>query len=257
MNDTAITQTATYLSNRAVIRLSPVDEAENIRDFLQGLVTQDMHAIGEKMCLWSALLSAQGKALFDFLLWAGGDDILIDCEKASAEALIRRLSIYRLRRKITIALDDNLSVHWSKTDPGNDAVVDPRLASLGYRWLDSCPQEVGNADADWLAHRLQQGIAEGQLDFGQEKTLWLECNAEELNGVSYTKGCFIGQENTARMHYRSKVNRRVAIVPIGLADEKRVRHIYDDAQLAVVHAPVADMADWPLPDWQKSAIQAD
>lgn len=227
-----------------------------MRDFLQGLLTQDMRAVIDGALLWSALLSAQGKLLFEFLLWDDGDDILLDCEAEAAPALVRRLSLYRLRRKIAIAIDNRLTVHWSPEKPDIAAQPDPRLPALGYRWLSRASDDDNDGDANhaWLAHRLQHGIAEGQAEFGEEKILWLECNAEELNGVSYTKGCFIGQENTARMHYRSKVNRRVAIVPVGLAEEKRVRYTHEDYGLAVVHAPIADMADWPLAQWQKSAI---
>jgi folate-binding protein YgfZ len=256
MTDTAITPHPTYLSNRAIIRLSPKDEAEKVRDFLQGLLTQDMNRVVDGACLWSALLSAQGKLLFEFLLWDGGEDILIDCEAKAAPALIRRLSLYRLRRKIGIALDDGLAVHWSTQKPAIAAQPDPRLSALGYRWLDASADAAPIANNIWLEHRLKHGIAEGQAEFGEEKILWLECNAEELNGVSYTKGCFIGQENTARMHYRSKVNRRVAIVPIGLAEEKRVRHVHEDFAVAIVHAPIANMVDWPLAQWQKAAISA-
>lgn len=254
MTNTAITSHPTYLSNRAIIRLSPKDAAENVRDFLQGLLTQDMKAVVDGALLWSALLSAQGKLLFEFLLWDDGDDILIDCEAQAAPALVRRLSLYRLRRKISIAVDDSLSIHWSTQRAETAAQPDPRLPVLGYRWLGTSSDDMPVADHIWLEHRLKHGIAEGQAEFGEEKILWLECNAEELNGVSYTKGCFIGQENTARMHYRSKVNRRVAIVPVGLAEEKRVRHVHEDFALAVVHAPIANMADWPLAQWQKSAI---
>ena len=101
--------TATCLANRAVIRLSPQDEAEDVRAFLQGLVTNDV--AGALPC-WAALLSPQGKVLFDFLIWADGADLLIDCEVDQADALVRRLSLYRLRRKIGIAPDPELGVHW-------------------------------------------------------------------------------------------------------------------------------------------------
>ncbi|MDB5685731.1 MAG: hypothetical protein JWR77_320, partial [Rhizorhabdus sp.] len=93
----------TTLIDRAVIRLS----GEGVRDFLQGLVTND---VAGELPVWAALLTAQGKALFDFLVWADGDDLLIDCEAAQADALARRLSLYRLRKPITIARDPALAV---------------------------------------------------------------------------------------------------------------------------------------------------
>src|SRR5262245_9107854 len=97
---------ATTLADRAVIRLS----GEDVRGFLQGLVTNDVTG---PLPVWAALLTPQGKALFDFILWADGEDVLIDCEAGQAEALVRRLTMYRLRRPITIARDDALAVHWA------------------------------------------------------------------------------------------------------------------------------------------------
>src|SRR3546814_2751501 len=90
----------TTLIDRAVIRLS----GEDVRPFLQGLVTQDVLTLKQGEARWAGVLAAQGKALFDFLLWGDGEDILIDCEEAQTEALIRRLSLYRLRRKIEIEI---------------------------------------------------------------------------------------------------------------------------------------------------------
>ena len=212
--------TETRLNDRAIIRLSAADEADDIRQFLQGLVTQDTTAVVQGAPQWSALLTAQGKVLFDFFLWADGDDILIDCEKEQVEGLVRRLKLYRLRRKIEIALDDSVGVHWALA--AENKPVDPRLAALGHRWLNGAGDSKG-AEADYRKHRLSLGVAEGTAELGSDKTLWLECNAAELNGVSFTKGCYVGQENTARMNYRQKVNRRIVVVPIGQADEKRQR----------------------------------
>jgi tRNA-modifying protein YgfZ len=217
----------TTLSDRAVIRLA----GEDVRGFLQGLVTNDVLGV---LPVWAGLLTPQGKALFDFIIWAGGDDVLIDCEGSQADALIKRLAIYRLRRPITIARDAGLAVNWSATPPADgakhhpvDAVPspigighDPRLAALGWRWI--APAYGDDASADWHAHRLALGVAEGAQELGQDKTLWLEANAAELNGVSFTKGCYIGQENTARMNYRSKVNRRLFVTPDGSVERRPV-----------------------------------
>ncbi|MEL6875295.1 MAG: folate-binding protein, partial [Pseudomonadota bacterium] len=101
--------TETRLIERAVIRLSSDDPEEDVREFLQGLVTQDIAAVQPGKPQWSALLSAQGKLLFDFILWAEAEDILIDCEATVRDSLIKRLKIYRLRRKIAIEAEDNIS----------------------------------------------------------------------------------------------------------------------------------------------------
>jgi folate-binding protein YgfZ len=238
---------ATTLRDRALIRIT----GEDVRGFLQGLVTQNMDKVAPDAPQWAGLLTAQGKALFDFLLWADGDDILVDCEAEAAADLIKRLSIYRLRRPIEIARDETLAVHWSSDATNRPA--DPRLAALGHRWLAPADDE-GDACAVWRAHRLSLGVTEGIAELGSDKTLWLECNAGELNGVDFKKGCYVGQENTARMHYRNKVNRRLVVVPLDQADEKRQRIVYPDLKLSVEHRRVEDMQDFDLPDWLAAAI---
>ena len=223
------------LASRAVVRLSPSDPQEDVRKFLQGLVTQDV-VLGA-MPAYGALLTPQGKVMFDFIIWADGDDLLLDCVADQADALVRRLSIYRLRRAITILREPALAVHWSASTV-EGASPDPRLATLGYRWL-AAPDDAPVDDA-WLAHRLSLGVPEG-TDLAD--TLWLECNAAELNGVSFTKGCYVGQENTARMNWRQKVNRRLIVVPIAQSREDRRRAAYE--AYAVDHLRVEDISAPP------------
>ncbi len=237
---------ATLLPDRALIRIS----GEDVRGFVQGLVTQDMNAVQPDAPLWAGLLSPQGKALFDFILWADGADVLIDCQGAQRDALIRRLSIYRLRRPITI-LAAGGGVHWS-SDAGR-GVPDPRLAALGWRWLGD---EGGSPATGWREHRLRLGVTEGVEELGHDKTLWLECNAAELNGVSFTKGCYVGQENTARMNWRAKVNRRLVVAPLGESGD-RTRASYPDLGLMVEHRRVEALGDALTPDWLAAALDMD
>jgi folate-binding protein YgfZ len=230
--------TATQLTSRAVIRLSALSEGEDVSGFLQGLVTNDV--AGPLPC-WAALLSPQGKVLFDFIVWADGTDLLLDCEATGAEALIKRLLLYRLRRKIGIALDPSLAVHWQA---GDGPAPDPRLPALGQRWVGEGSDE--SAELQWLAHRLSHGVCEG---VELTDLLWLECNAAELNGVSFTKGCYVGQENTARMNWRAKVSRRLVVVPLSESDPARQRAVYPELGLAVDHRRVEDIkAEW-IPEW--------
>ncbi|MCF2515193.1 folate-binding protein [Sphingomonas sp. G124] len=231
---------ATTLTDRAVLRLSGAD----VRDFLQGLVTQD---VAGALPMWAGLLTPQGKCLFDFLVWADGDDLLIDCENDAADDLIKRLSLYRLRRPISIARDDSLAVHWSRDVSAG--VADPRLAELGQRWLAPANDPV----TDWPEHRLRLGVCEGRAELGD--LLWLECNATELNGVSFSKGCFVGQENTARMNWRQKVNRRLVVVEGDGGDRTRVG--YPELGLAVVHARAdAIPPNAIIPAWLEVALGA-
>ena len=233
---------ATTLVDRALLRLS----GEDVRGFLQGLVTNDTALLGADRPLWAGLLTPQGKALFDFILWADGEDVLIDCEAAQADALRKRLLLYRLRRPITMERDEAWAVHWSR---GEGTIRDPRLPELGFRWL-APPDEPASG---WLAHRLSLGVAEGAAELGQDKTLWLECNAAELNGVSFTKGCYVGQENTARMNYRSKVNRRVVVVPADAPGERTRAH-YPELGLAVEHRRIDDLGAASRPAWLEAAL---
>jgi folate-binding protein YgfZ len=226
---------ATTLTNRAVIRLS----GEGVRDFLQGLVTSDVEG---PLPVWAGLLTAQGKCLFDFLIWPDGNDLLLDCEAEAAEDLIKRLAVYRLRRAITIIRDDSLAVHWSP-----EGADDPRLSELGRRWLGA-PSEPASG---WLEHRLRLGVTEGRAELGD--LLWLECNAAELKGVSFSKGCFVGQENTARMNWRSKINRRLVVVETA-EPGPRARIHYPELGLAVEHRRLDDLSGAIVPDWLRPAL---
>ena len=229
---------ATTLTERATVRLS----GEYVRGFLQGLVTSD---VAGDLPVWAGLLTPQGKCLFDFLVWSNGDDLLLDCEAEAADDLMKRLSVYRLRRAIRIDLDRSLAVHWSlDADPG---VADPRLPELGRRWLGP-PTEPA---VGWLEHRLRLGVTEGRGELGD--VLWLECNAAELNGVSFTKGCFVGQENTARMNWRQKVNRRLVVVQTS-EPRPRSRAHYLVLGLAVEHRRVDDLGGAIIPDWLQLSL---
>ena len=231
---------ATTLTDRAVVRLS----GEDVRGFVQGLVTTDVMG---PLPVWTGLLTPQGKCLFDFFVWDGGDDLLLDCEADAADDLIKRLTIYRLRRPIRIERDPSLAVHWSLEGEGTP---DPRLAELGGRWLGAGDDAVSG----WLEHRLRLGVCEGRAELGD--ILWLECNAAELNGVSFTKGCFVGQENTARMNWRQKVNRRLVVVETDTPGP-RARVPYPELGLAVEHRRIDDLEGAIVSDWlETSLVQA-
>ena len=233
---------ATLLADRALVRLTPED-GEDAVGFLQGLVTND---VSGALPVYAGLLTPQGKALFDFLVWPGeSGSLLLDCEADAAEDLVRRLSLYRLRRKIAIAIDPALAVHWSES-PGQGGAPDPRLPRLGYRWIAPATDEAGADDA-WRAHRLALGVAEGRAELGD--ILWLETNAAAFNGVSFGKGCYVGQENTARMNWRQKINRRLVVVPLDRSDEKRRKIAYPDLGLAVDHLRTEDLDPSLLPGW--------
>ena len=235
---------AERLFSRAIVRLSPQAEGEDVADFLQGLVTQDVKGA---LPAWAGLLTPQGKTLFEFIVWpAGHGQLLIDCEVDAADDLVRRLSMYRLRRRIGIERDDTLGVYW-QPELGDGGAPDPRLHDLGQRWIAKVSPEDESADDAWRKHRLELGVPEGRAEMAD--ILWLEANAAELNGVSFSKGCYVGQENTARMNWRQKVNRRLLVVPLDRSDEQRRKMAYPELGLAIDHLRVSEIEVELLPAW--------
>lgn len=203
------------LSDRAVLEITGPDAVS----FLQGLVTNDVTKVSPAASAWAALLSPQGKYLFDFLVFARpeGDGFLLDAEADRADMLAKRLSMYRLRAKVEIAPRPDLNVYaaWGDGPHPEAAIADPRLPALGHRWIAEGGLATTASAEEYEAHRLALGVPNGSRDIGIDKMLWLETNAAELNGVDFRKGCYVGQENTARMYHRSKVRKR--LMPVRLS----------------------------------------
>jgi len=233
------------LFSRALLRLAPDGEGgDDPAAFLQGLVTNDVTGT---LPVWTALLSAQGKALFDFIVWPGSDgSLLLDCEADAADELAKRLTLYRLRKRIAITREERLGVYW-QPELGDGGAPDPRLPDLGQRWIAVVDPADVAVDEAWRRHRLALGVTEGRAELAD--VLWLEANAVELNGVSFTKGCYVGQENTARMNWRQKVNRRLVVVPLDCSNEKRRRAAYPELGLAVDHLRVEAIDEELRPAW--------
>lgn len=221
-----------HLEDRAVIAIS----GPQARDFLQGLVTNDVvGGLAPGTGLYAALLSPQGKILFDFLVTEGEGAVLIDVARDSQEALLKKLRLYRLRAKVEIEARDQLGVYLNlQGHPANrptsyaDRAItfrDPRLAALGTRSIGAkaeMPIEL-KSSSGYHAARLALGVPEGG-DFGLEKIFALDAGLAELNGVSFTKGCYIGQELTSRMKHRATSRKRILQIvadtplpPIGTA----------------------------------------
>src|SRR5439155_9535939 len=215
---------------------------EDRRAFLQGLVSNDIEKVSAARAIYAALLTAQGKYLHDFFVVALGETLLLDAEAARLADLQRRLGLYRLRAKVTLAPAagdlavfaafgrDALSALDLPKQPGaaapfagGIAFVDPRLAALGARIV--APSErgtaglraLGFAEAPFASYdrlRLEHGIADGSRDLIVEKAILLESGFDELNGVDWEKGCYIGQELTARTKYRGLIKKRLMAVRV-------------------------------------------
>jgi folate-binding protein YgfZ len=208
---------AAFLDDRAVIGLSGAEA----RPFLQGLVTNDVAGgLAPGSGLYTALLSPQGKILFDFFVTEGDGALLLDVARDSSEALLKKLKLYRLRAQVEIEPRPQLGVYLNlKGHPDNRpapyaeraiSFADPRLAALGIRSIGARAEMPANLPGprEYHEERIRLGIPEGS-DFGSEKIFALDAGLEELNGVSFTKGCYIGQELTSRMKHRATARKRI------------------------------------------------
>ena len=208
------------LDDRAVLAIS----GPQARDFLQGLVTNDIvNGLAPGTGLYTALLSPQGKILFDFLVTEGDGALLLDVSREARDALLKKLKMYRLRTKVEIEARDQLNVYVHlKGHPDNRLVAyadravsfaDPRLAALGPRSIGARAEMPANLAGSraYHQHRLTLGVPEAQ-DFGFEKVFALDAGLAELNGVSFTKGCYVGQELTSRMKHRATSRKRILTV---------------------------------------------
>ncbi len=206
------------LPSRGILAVSGPDRFS----YLQGLITQDIELLHNQAAIHAAFLTPQGKYLHDFMIVADGDRFLIDVDKTRIQDLLKRLIMYRLRSKVEIAdLSGSYVVGaiWAGESPalpeGTIIYEDPRLAELGRRLILPAGQAPNfGAEALYDRHRLILGVPNGQHDFELEKSLALEGNLDALNGASFTKGCYVGQEMTTRTKHRGKVRRRLMPVTV-------------------------------------------
>ena len=225
------------LEDRGVLAVSGADR----RAFLQGLVSNDIDKLSPDRAVYAALLTAQGKYLHDFMMIEHGNAIWLETERARLGDLKRRLSLYRLRARISIDERPELAIAAVFGDAapaalalpteagrgrpldGGAAFVDPRLPELGVRLITGrehllrlvTDHNLANTDfADYDRHRLALGVPDGSRDLVVEKSILLESGFDELNGVDWQKGCYIGQELTARTKYRGLVKKRLFPVKI-------------------------------------------
>jgi len=203
------------LPERGVVEIGGEDRVS----FLQGLVSNDVAEAAPGRAVWAALLTPQGKWLADFFVLCAGDRLLLDCERAQAAMLAQRLGRFRLRAKVQVRdASAEFCVHaaWGGP-PDTDAALaapDPRLPEAGWRIAAPAPLPANATPADWDRHRLALGLPDGSRDLEAEKSTLLEAGFDELNGVSWTKGCYMGQELTARTKYRGLLKRRLVPVEV-------------------------------------------
>lgn len=192
---------AVKLPNRAQISIS----GEDTISFLQELITQDVKTLDLDELRYGCLLTPQGKFLHDFFIRQEDGAILLDCEGGErAEDLLKRLKLYKLRSKVALELTDNIDVFqlWGKGQISEDSYADPRHKELGYRFYKK-PEDTEIIDFNYFDyHRVGLCVPDGSRDLIVEKSTLLESHIDKLNGIDFKKGCYVGQELTARMHYR-------------------------------------------------------
>ncbi|MGY6706346.1 CAF17-like 4Fe-4S cluster assembly/insertion protein YgfZ [Roseinatronobacter sp.] len=191
---------------RAIIKLSGTDPAT----FLQGLITNDVRRLGPQAPLYAALLTPQGKYLADFFLVSWGDDILIDVAEPLADDLFKRLSMYKLRSPVTLERVD-IPVSRGTGPVPEGAVADPRHPAMGWRLYGT---DLPHDGTDWDALRVAHCIPEPLIELVPEQTFVLEAGLPRLNGVDFRKGCYVGQEVTARMHHKTDLRKGFVTVAI-------------------------------------------
>ncbi len=224
------------LPHRALIAV----EGEERRTFLQGLVSNDVAKAGAGHALYGAFLTPQGKFLHEFFLGEQDDVLLLETETARRDDFAKRLSLYKLRSKVAIRADDHLQAYaiigpdaaprlglpaeagGARPFAGGLVFVDPRLAEAGLRaWLptgaEAALRDAGVSPGEtdlWDRHRIALGLPDGSRDLVPDKAILLENGFDELHGVDWQKGCYLGQELTARTKYRGLVRKRLVPVEI-------------------------------------------
>jgi folate-binding protein YgfZ len=235
------------LPQRGVLEIQGEDKAT----FLQGLVSNDIFDVTPEQAIYAVLLTPQGRFLYDLFIAEKNGSFLIDAETQRLEALLKRLTLYKLRSQVNLQLRPDLKVFaiWGltlsetlglKEESGSareGLFMDPRLLQLGARGIGEV-KNMGFQQAtarDYDAHRLMLGVPEGGLDLIPEKTIPLEAGLDELNAISWTKGCYLGQELTARTKYRGLIRKR--LFPVKIEGELPI----DNKEIFLGGAEVGDM----------------
>lgn len=208
------------LSDRGVVEVTGADA----RGFLDGLATAKVASAPAGACGYGALLTPQGKILFDFLGHAEGERVLLECPATAAADLARRLGFYKLRAKVSVADrsgDFAVVVGWDGAPVPAGGLADPRHTGLGWRAVVPVAEVatvmargggVVAAEADWQAHRIGLAIPEAGLDFSYGDAFPHDADLDQFGGVDFRKGCYVGQEVVSRMQHRGLARRRIVVV---------------------------------------------
>ena len=217
------------LKNRGLIHI----EGEDRKNFLQGLITNDVYKLSPNTPLYACLLNAQGKFLHDFFVIEADGFILLDCEGGERAAdLFKRLSMYRLRADVQISVEEHSDVY--AIFGSNEGLPDPRHKNIGNRSFEK-PTLEEQPFEEWDRRRIELTIPDGSRDLIIEKSTMDEGNMDQLSAIDYDKGCYVGQELTARMHYRGLGKRKLQTIKLdALPEGTNLRSSSKDIGIALV-----------------------
>ena len=198
-----------HLKNRSVISVSGT---HNLK-FIQSLITNDVYNIDKEEgigSIYTFLLNAQGKFLYDFFITKVGELILLDCQTKYITQIINLFNIYKLSSDVVIQDESaKFKVFYSDVKIEDNSFIDPRNSNLGFRTLTQLSFNDTITSSDYTYSRISYGVPDSDLDLTYAKSFILDFNAKALNAISYTKGCYIGQEVTARMTYRLNIRKKL------------------------------------------------
>ena len=242
MSNTASPPTSLTLSTRALVRFGGAESA----DFLNDLITADTTTIPDDQLRPAMLLTPQGRVLFDLLISRDGDDLVLELDAERRADFIKKMALYRMRRPVTITPDDRTIQVKIGAD---DGLIDPRFDGTVRRVYAPAAQANPSAslpqdDALWQAFRYRHGVAEGAIDLPPEKALPLEARLDLNDGISFQKGCYIGQEVTARTRYRGLLKRSYLPVRLNQAIETPSDVMAGDRLVGQVFGLVQDDDGW-------------
>lgn len=231
---------ALMLKNRGLLRLTGTE----CRPFLQGLITTDMKNLTPDTPIYAGFLTPQGKYLFDFILFETETCLYLDCELERAEQLCQRLTMFKLRADVTIEnLSDQMRIWviWGDGDLPYPTFTDPRHWKMGRRAIvtkginltlpedDTAPACTPLKLEEYEVERISLGIPDGSRDMKVDKYFWLECRAEAIGGVNFDKGCYIGQEQTARMKHRTTLKK--SLIPVKFTTDTALPALTEGAEI--------------------------
>ena len=252
MNDANKKNSVFILNNRSILYINGLDA----KDFLQNLISNDINKVTDNSSCFASLLTPQGKFLYEFIVVKHKSGYFIDCEKDQSEEILRQLNVYKIRSKVeilnlsnefvvaSIGYEKYLSIDGSKDILGftfkyreDPIILDPRNKNLGARLIINLEKlylslkKLGLKDdkvENYYARSHKLGVVPKNLNQLKNKLFGIECNYEELNGIDFKKGCYVGQENTARIKLKNKLSKRLLPIEVIKGDLFENEIIYNN-----------------------------